>query len=85
MRAVYKYPLIMGEGAMLPNDAKIVYVGKDFSGQPCVWAEVEPFARVPNNVIVHVFGTGHVLPDGFTHAGTWVDGPFVWHAYWRAN
>jgi hypothetical protein len=30
---------------------------------------------------VLVFGTGHRIPDGWSHLGSAVCGPFVWHAY----
>jgi hypothetical protein len=41
----------------------------------------------PENFEVNVVGTGHELNKKTTnvHAGSFVQGPFVWHVYFQPN
>ena len=44
-----------------------------------MWVWLEPDAP-EESVTITTIGTGHPVPvEGFV-VGTWIDGPFVWHA-----
>lgn len=88
MKTIYKFPLIISDDVQfieMPGPDKVLHVGLDPSGLPCVWAQVNPgHTRV--QVRVRVFGTGHALPNDPVfatdrHAGSFVQGPFVWHVF----
>lgn len=83
-RTVWKYPLMADEHLLvLPRPAEIVHVGAEPGRTfPTVWVEVRPGApRRPRHLSVR--GTGHEVPEGATHLGSAVCGPFVWHVYLR--
>ncbi len=79
MRTVYKYPILMeGSTLVLPDDAVVVHVG--MQNLVTIWVELDKEAPVTPRHFA-VFGTGHQIPDGWSHCGTFFDGPFVWHVY----
>lgn len=53
-------------------------------GVPTVWFEVTPTGE-QQQVELGVFGTGHAIDaaEGWEHVGSMLDGPYVWHLYWR--
>jgi hypothetical protein len=78
---VYKYPITIGRTDLnLPVEAKIVHVGLDPSGAPCLWAEVDPYSDRERRTFV-IIGTGHGVPEKATHIGSVVDEMYVWHVY----
>lgn len=81
MRTVYKYIIkITDEQVISLPLVQLLHVGLDPSGFPCVWAEVE--TEMPSSdVTIFVVGTGHPVPDGAWHVGSFVQGGFVWHIY----
>lgn len=91
MKVVYKYPLELpsissdGENVInAPWDWVIVAVGRDPTGQFCIWAEVDDTTEDEKDMVYHrliFIGTGHKVPEYGTHMGHVVDGPFVWHLY----
>lgn len=52
----------------------------------CVWIECDESAPEVSIDVVAI-GTGWDLPDelmvGLNYVGTVLDGPYVWHYYWR--
>jgi hypothetical protein len=90
MRTVHKFlvPFFSAEAQLLPPlpadpTAPVVHVGVDpRSGQPAIWIEVIPENEVPTEGRrMYAFGTGHDIPAGMKHRGSFIDGPFVWHVY----
>lgn len=79
MRKIYKYSVRSGASAAIPAGGTVIHVGLDPSKNSCVWVEVDPGA--PKTDTVFVLGTGWDVPDSLTHVGSWVEGPYVWHAY----
>jgi len=79
MRTILKYNA--ANSAKVPAGAKPVLVGHQHN-EHVVWLEVDLDAPPVYTEFV-VFGTGHNIPDGFVHCGSWIDGPFVWHLYMR--
>lgn len=78
MRTVFKYK-IDDFGIKVPGGSKVVLIGR----QGCdwyVWLDHETTAQ-PETRIFTVVGTGHPIPDGATHVGSFQDPPFVWHVY----
>jgi hypothetical protein len=85
-RTIYKYPVVMSADydVILPEAHRVIHV--DWQGgmgaglEPQMWVEVDtdsamrPFAFA-------IVGTGHPVPDGMEHVGTWQEPPFVWHLY----
>lgn len=78
-RVVWKYEVSDGMTAMPPG-AEIVHAGPDPDGVACVWALVDPHAWNEHRSF-HIYGTGHEVPAGALHIGSWVEGPFVWHLF----
>lgn len=82
-RAVWKFPL--DGGADIPAGARILSVDIDPSGNPCVWALVDPEAPRARRILM-VVGTGWPLPDeshAWTFVGTFVqrDQGLVFHVF----
>lgn len=85
MRTVHKFHINPDDRPTVPiRHLRFVLAGLDPQTRPCIWLEVAP--DVPNAGIVRefqIFGTGHEVPTGWEHCGSFVDGPFVWHVYGR--
>lgn len=82
---VWKFELPLGSvaAASMPKGARLVHVGPDPLGVPCVWAEVDPDAPTVRRLL-GVIGTGHDVPmkaGRAVHVGSFVGGSFVWHLY----
>lgn len=78
---VWKFRIPMDEEFCLeiPSDPDILHVDVQH-GDPCLWARVDPdrpFAKYT----FYIVGTGHDIPPGLAHVGTWQEGPFVWHLF----
>lgn len=83
MDTVFKYPLPGPFGivtARIHREFCPLHVGLDPSGVPCLWCRVNTESETIN-VAMAVVGTGHAIPPNSNHAGSWVDGPYVWHAF----
>lgn len=84
MRTIYKFPLTSGFTSL--TDVRVlkpVRIAHDPTGQPCAWLEVDTEAE-PNGCAGTVVGTGEPLPkDAGEYAGSFHEGPFVWHVYLR--
>jgi hypothetical protein len=83
MTTIYKYPIRITDKQLIvsPMCSEIRHVGLDPNGTPCIWVEVatenedEPWD-------LYIVGTGNPLPKGASvYVGSFVQGPFVWHAY----
>jgi len=85
MHTIYKYPIQITDRQIieLPNHSKIVHVGLDPEGNPCLWAEVDTDEYGFLELILFVVGTGRPTPPATTHLGSFVQGSFVWHVYRR--
>ena len=81
MRRVYKYPIPTQAAwsARIHAGAMAVHVAVQ-DGQACLWAEVDDQQPVREYGFA-IVGTGHEIPEGGVHLGTWLSGPFVWHLY----
>jgi len=88
MKTIYKYEFAIKDQQpiYLPPNAKIVHVGLDPNGCPCIWAIVDAddaaFLRDDINFgrTVYVVGTGHALPGG-EYVGSFRMDPFMWHVF----
>ena len=79
MKVVYKYefkPIIA-----LPKRAEILTMQMQH-GIPTLWALVDPENELEDRVI-DVVGTGWEVKDNMKYICTYMDGPFVWHAFER--
>lgn len=86
MRTIYKYPIgLIGQTTInLPVDGRVVRVGLDPSGDCCVWVEMNLNDKTyPMHFCI--VGTGHVIPIGFKHIGSFIDGEFIWHMYMNGS
>lgn len=87
-RTIWKFPA-SAQVADVGDSPRIIHFGPDPQGTPCVWIEHDPtVVRVRLEPVDrlrpfhwYIVGTGHTIPDGQRHAGSCVDGPFVWHVY----
>ena len=83
MRAVWKYPLPLIEGAFHVYDIPdgIVRLVGEQSCTIMMWVEVDPEAP-PTRRTFQIVGTGHPeIDEGFVYLGTVQIGMFVWHVY----
>jgi hypothetical protein len=83
MTKVYKYPFeIVGSQIVeLPVEAKVIHVGLDPQGTPCLWAEINPL-NIHKDLRIFVVGTGTSIPDAAkVHLGSFNQREFVWHVY----
>lgn len=86
MRTIFKYPIAITDEQEIcvkkegGTRSKIVHVGLDPAGQPCVWIE-----HFPGNYIetwkIRIIGTGHDISGALSHVGSFVQRSFVWHVY----
>jgi len=89
MRTIYKYALRITEPTVICTHAGSIirHVGLDPDGKRCVWIEVVT-ENPQEDRTFHIISTGHPVPD-FSYeanprdhfAGTFIEGPFVWHVY----
>lgn len=82
-RAVWKYRLAPIVTLTMPIGARVVAVGRDPNGDPCLWAEVDELAHQRGRNFA-VVGTGMPLPEDAQHIGTIFAtdlNPFIWHVY----
>jgi hypothetical protein len=85
MRTIYKYNLELGTIIHnLPYGWVVRHAGPDPIGNACVWVELDNAAGViTESVTFIVRGTGSAVGDKDSFVGTFLDGMFVWHVYWR--
>ena len=84
-KTIWKFPVELTKRftLKLPWDFKILKVAK---GQ--IWIEGS-FPPVRGslttdrliNIVFAIVGTGHSVPKGFQHVGTYFEGMYVWHVY----
>ena len=84
MITIWKFPIEItrNQTIIVPENAKVLHVGLDTEGTPCLWCQVETNnTRV--DMPVAVVGTGFALPteSGWTYAGSFNQGPFGWHVF----
>lgn len=84
MITVYKYTLdIVGRQELLiPQNAKILYVGEQQYGKITLWAQVDTIEdkiKLP----IFIFGTGHTIPSpDLKYIGTvQMTNGLVWHIF----
>lgn len=82
MKTVLKFPIAITDCQIvrMPQGAQIIHVGLDPTGRPCVWAKVETTCPVIERALF-VTGTGHEVPDGAVHLGSFNQESFVWHVW----
>lgn len=83
MRTIWKFPFNIADEQTLriPARAKIIHVGEDPTGRPCIWAEVDSSDRLVDWTIFVIPTGGVVFPKVGKHIGSFVSSPFVWHVY----
>lgn len=86
-KTVWKFPLVPGHNVITAPASRVVYVGVDPVGAqdgPTVWVECSPDLADddPGSFTVAAFGTGHDIPDAWSHLGSVVTPVgLVWHVY----
>lgn len=88
VKTIWKYAIAAGEEVeqLWAPGTKIVhaYSHPNDPTKMCFWVEHDPaLAGTGRAVTLKFFGTGHDIPDGYSHVGSAVCGPFVWHLYAR--
>lgn len=83
-RIIYKHPVEhLSKPLLIPctSRAQVVLVALQ-GGLPHIWIDDDwhPDANRNNRVFI-VVGTGHPIPDGSVHCGSYLQGVFVWHVY----
>lgn len=86
-KTVYKYPIKITDVQTISirkidgSDHKIVFVGLDPSGVPCVWIEHTKQSNIIENIELYIHGTGHTISGDETHIGSFKQDCFIWHLY----
>lgn len=93
MKTVHKFPLAFdgnfSAALAMPVGARTVLFDVQFSGAmgegprmgiPTLWALVDTEAELEPRQF-RVFGTGHAVPPGAQHVGSYQAEPFVWHVF----
>ena len=85
MKTVWKYPIEITDEQIVPAlfGASPIYVGLDPKGFPCIWCDVEDTKPGNESLRISIRGTGHPSPENVTYLGSFIQGPFVWHVYYR--
>lgn len=92
MKTIWKFELDLtgdhprtiddGYCVRMPAGSKILRVGTQRPRVLAFWALVDPQELTDRDVPVHVYGTGHPVPDDAgVYLGGVDDGPFVWHVF----
>jgi len=79
---IYKYPIqiVSEQDIEMPYAAEIIHAGLDPTGQPCIWAVVNPgFDPKPRRIFV--VGTGREFETWERHLGSFLQDQFVWHVF----
>ena len=80
MKTVYKYELRSQDSSIsLPEEAEILTVQLQ-NGIPTLWALVDPENELETRFI-SIVGTGWEVAETVKYICTYMDGPFVWHAF----
>lgn len=83
---IYKYPLTVTDEQELniQADARILCCQMQ-GGHPCLWALVDPSARMTKRKIF-IVGTGNKVPERTIYIGTvqMLSGALVWHVFEEA-
>jgi hypothetical protein len=85
MKTVWKFPLVIADEQTIatPIGSKPIYINLDPNGIPCVWCDVDSDNLFDGKVKILIRGTGHPSPENVTYLGSFIQGPFVWHVYYR--
>lgn len=88
MKTIWKYPfsIVPTTYVTVQYGAKIIHVGLDPEGQPCIWCEVNTLeAKREESIELFIVGTGHGLPSkALVHRGSFDDEhSCMWHVYSR--
>ena len=74
---IYKYDV--SDIPKIPTGSKLLHIAPQ-DGELKLWCEVYP-SNPPGGFEALGCGTGFIVPEHLGHAGTWFEGPFVWHLY----
>lgn len=85
MQTVFKFPLSYRQDVRLslPEEARVVQVGLDGAGDPCLWVLLDPALPTDGgpDLSYGIYGTGGQVPDHKEYVGTFFSLPFVWHIF----
>jgi hypothetical protein len=88
-RSVWKFEVPVDDQwheISMPLPARVLHVDcQGGFGTVQVWAEVTPDGDDTDTRKMRAFGTGFEIPNGASHVGTGLAGPFVWHVYAEAT
>jgi hypothetical protein len=81
VKTIWKFPFELSDAAVIemPQRAKVLHVAAQ-NGAPTIWALVDTEAPKEPRTF-RIVGTGHPIPEDVKHAGTFQQGPFVWHVF----
>jgi hypothetical protein len=81
MKTIYKYPLTLSDSPItMPKGAEILTV-KLQNDTPTLWALIDTYVGLEESRLIVIRGTGHTIEDNAKHITTYMDDPFVWHAF----
>ena len=81
MKAIYKYPLTLSDNPIsMPKGAEILTV-KLQNEIPTVWVLIDTNEYLQESRLIVIRGTGQAIEDNAKYIATYMDGPFVWHAF----
>lgn len=87
MRTVYKYPIRIVDVQIIKihkcktRHPELLKVGLDPSGNPCIWARVDPDELQTYPLPIYITGTGHSVPEYYEYFDSFNQGELVWHVF----
>ena len=91
MTTIYKYPIEITDSQIieLPYLHKILHVGLDPNGVPCIWSAVDLHSSANTVIEILVAGTGTPLGLNYgsfkKHIGSFIQDLFVWHVFTKSE
>ena len=83
MKTIYKYQSSNSDNPIsMIKGAEILTVKlQNGSDTPNLWALVDEDEYLQESRLIVIRGTGHTIEDNAKHITTYMDDPFVWHAF----
>ena len=81
MKTIYKYQLTLSDNPISMIKGAEILTVKLQNGTPTLWALVDEDEYLQESRLIVIRGTGHTIEDNAKHITTYMDDPFVWHAF----
>lgn len=81
MKTIYKYQVYNEHNPITMLKGAEILTVKLQNDIPTLWVLVDTDEYLQESRIIVIRGTGHAIEDNAKYVATYMDGPFVWHAF----